>query len=79
MVIKMKKNQSVVRGQSRPFYDKKEGKKPALLFVLPILMILVLAGTIYLAYRDSVPSERETASAASSVSMVSSAVSGESS
>ncbi len=50
----MKKRHDSIGGyQPTSFYDPKEGKKPALLFILPVLMALVILGTLYLAYRDS--------------------------
>ena len=58
------KKNSVVRGQAKPFYDRKEGKKPVLLYILPVLMVLVLLGTLYLAYRDSMPPQEAAVTSA---------------
>ena len=60
------KRNGVVRGKATPFYDKKEGKKPVLLYILPVLMVLVLLGTLYLAYRDSASAGEGASSSVSS-------------
>lgn len=49
------------------FYDRNEGKKPILLYIIPILMVLVVAGSIYLAYRDSLPEETSSQPTSSQV------------
>ena len=63
-VRETRRSQNVVRTKANPFYEKNEGKKPLLLYILPILMILVILGTLYLAYRDSVSSESAPSSSA---------------
>lgn len=50
-----KKYGSIGGYQPTSFFDRKEGKKPVLLYILPVLMILVVLGAVYLAYRDSTP------------------------
>lgn len=52
-----------MRGRPEPLYDKREGKKPVLLIILPILMVLVVLGTLYLAYRDDGQTGRDGVSA----------------
>ena len=61
------KKHGVVRGKATPFYSRKEGKKPVLLYILPVLMALVLLGTLYLAYRDSASPGEGVSSSVSSV------------
>ena len=59
----MRRKGTVVRGAAGSFYDKREGKKPVLLYILPILMVLVILVSFYLAYQDSMSQSDDGSSA----------------
>ena len=65
----MKKKYSA-RGEYQPtsFYDRKEGRRPIILFILPVLMVLVVIGAIYMAYLDSLPAGNTSSEVSSAVS-----------
>lgn len=48
------------RRETAMFYDPDANKKPVWLTILPILMVLVIAGAVLLAYYDSLPEDGST-------------------
>ena len=43
------------RYQPTSFYEPSNRKPPLWKFILPLLMILVIVGAVYMAYQDSLP------------------------
>lgn len=60
---------NVGRYKPTSFYDPNVNKTPAWKFILPLLMVLVIVGAVYMAYRDSLPENHDDPSTVTSATV----------